>query len=99
MMVLFDLPVGTKNERKKATRFRTDLLDAGFAMAQFSVYLKVCVGKEQAESLTRHVEKRLPSRGSVHILLFTDKQYENMVTFTGAARDPIQKNPSQYVLF
>ncbi len=35
--VLFDLPVGTKAERKRATRFRNDLLDLGFEMVQFSV--------------------------------------------------------------
>ena len=35
--VLFDLPVLTSAERKRATRFRNDLLDLGFEMVQFSV--------------------------------------------------------------
>ena len=32
--VLFDLPVLTSAERKRATRFRNDLLDLGFEMVQ-----------------------------------------------------------------
>jgi CRISPR-associated protein Cas2 len=99
MMVLFDLPVGTKKERKAATRFRNDLLDEGFEMSQFSVYLRFCSGKEQAETLTRRVEKRVPGTGKVHILYFTDKQYENVVCFDGRRREAARKNPEQYALF
>ena len=38
VMVVFDLPVLTKLERKRATQFRNDLLDEAFTMMQFSVY-------------------------------------------------------------
>lgn len=41
MMVLFDLPVLEKEERKEASDFRKFLLDEGFTMSQFSVYLKL----------------------------------------------------------
>lgn len=40
VMVIFDLPVGTKTERRAATRFRHFLLDQGFMMSQFSVYMR-----------------------------------------------------------
>ena len=49
LYVMFDLPVGTKAERKAATRFRQSLLDDGFEMAQFSVYLRFAESKEKAE--------------------------------------------------
>lgn len=99
MMVLFDLPVLTPIERKAATRFRDFLLDQGFEMAQYSVYMRHCVGKEQSESLTRRLEKNAPSTGKIHILYFTDKQYENMVRFDGRIREPQRRNPEQYLLF
>src|SRR5690606_17027170 len=38
MMAMFDLPVLTKPERKRAADFRKFLLDQGFEMVQFSVY-------------------------------------------------------------
>ncbi len=47
LFVLFDLPVGTKRERKAANGFRHALLDLGFEMSQFSVYIKYSAGKEQ----------------------------------------------------
>lgn len=99
LFVLFDLPVGTKKERKAATKFRLSLLDLGFEMSQYSVYLKFCAGKEQAEALERQIESEMPSSGKVHLVQITDKQYENIRTYRGRKREPAQKNPDQLVLF
>ena len=99
MMVMFDLPVGTREERKAATGFRNFLLDQGFEMAQFSVYMRFCAGKEQAGTYTRRLKQNLPSAGKVNVLYFTDRQYENMESFRGRKREPGAKNPQQYVLF
>ena len=99
MMVLFDLPVGTKMERRAATRFREFLLDQGFEMCQLSVYMRFCAGKEHTQVYTRRVQSALPESGKVQIVYFTDKQYEKIVTFNGPRRLPAAKNPGQYALF
>lgn len=99
MMVIFDLPVLTKPERRAATKFRNFLLDEGFEMCQFSVYLRFCAGKEQTEVYTKRVQAALPKAGNVQIIYFTDKQYENIVSFEGRSRQPANKNPEQYTLF
>lgn len=99
MFVLFDLPVGTKKERKAATKFRHSLLDLGFEMSQYSVYLKFCAGKEQTEALARQIEAAMPSVGKVHLLLITDKQYAGIRTYRGQKREPPSKMPSQLALF
>lgn len=99
LFVLFDLPVGTKKERKAAAKFRLSLLDLGFEMSQYSVYLKFCAGKEQAEALERQIESGMPSSGKVHLVQITDKQYESIRTYRGRKREPAQKNPDQLVLF
>lgn len=99
MFVLFDLPVDTKKERKAATKFRHALLDLGFEMSQFSVYLKFCAGKEQAEALARRVEAAMPGAGKVHLVSITDKQYENIRTYRGRKREPASKMPDQLALF
>lgn len=98
MIVMFDLPVKTKKERKKATRFRNFLLDQGFGMSQFSVYHRLLTGKEAAESLERKITLNLPGKGKVQILLITDKQYENIKTFKGKEQKP-QEIPEQLMLF
>lgn len=98
--VLFDLPVGTKAERKRATRFRNDLLDLGFEMVQFSVYLRHAWSREKAESYARQVGECVPQAGHVQVLFFTDKQYAQSKVYRGRAkpRSPDEK-PRQIVLF
>ncbi len=99
VQVLFDLPTQTKSQRRSASEFRNSLLDLGFEMAQFSVYQRFCNGKEIAEKYIRYVEKLIPEDGKVHILTFTDKQYENIITFNGKKQKEFKKNPEQYELF
>ena len=45
VVVMFDLPVIEKTERKAATAFRIALLDMGFSMSQFSVYMRFCTSQ------------------------------------------------------
>lgn len=99
VMVLFDLPVTTKKERIAAANFRNFLLDNGFEMAQFSVYVRHTNGKEAVDVIIRKVEAAMPPEGKVDILQFTDKQYENIVCLRGARRTDSPKNPEQLVMF
>ena len=99
ILVMFDLPVVEARERKKATRFRNFLLDHGFEMAQYSVYLRSCSGKEEFKTHVRRIEKNQPRTGSIHIMGFTDKQYENSIRFRGEVKTSKQKNPDQLTLF
>ncbi len=86
LFVMFDLPVGTKKERKQATAFRSHLLDLGFEMSQFSVYLKYCISGEKAESVGNQIQRELPPGGKVDILTITDKQFMNMRRFYAKAQ-------------
>jgi CRISPR-associated protein Cas2 len=97
--IMFDLPVVEKTERKAATDFRKTLLDMGFEMAQFSVYMRFCTSQAQIDTYCKHVEEALPDGGKVNILTFTDKQYERIVTYQGKSKQPAKKSPDQYDLF
>ena len=96
---MFDLPVATKAEARAATKFREFLLDEGFEKSQFSVYARFCNGKEQFEAHMRRIEMQLPQTGEIHVLAFTDRQYENIVRFSGRRRRRPRKNPDQLALF
>ncbi|TDL74157.1 CRISPR-associated endonuclease Cas2 [Palleronia sediminis] len=97
---LFDLPVLTKTERRRATRFRNDLLDLGFGMVQFSVYLRHAYSKEKADVIAAKVSELVPPAGHVQILFFTDRQYQLTQSFHGRARSgPERKKPDQLTLF
>ena len=99
MLVMFDLPVGTKRQRKRATKFRHDLLDFGFQMAQYSVYMKFCGQRDAADALAHRVQRQIPSQGRVSILTLTDKQYGRMRVFHGGAQRPADTGRQQLVLF
>lgn len=99
IFVMFDLPVGTRQEARDATRFREFLLDQGFEMSQFSVYVRFCNGRERYEAQLKAIEANLPERGDIHVLSFTDKQYENIVRFSSQRRQRQRKNPDQLALF
>lgn len=99
MVVMFDLPVVLKAERKAATEFRNTLLDLGFEMSQFSVYMRMCTSPTQVDTYCKRVEAALPAGGKVNILQFTDKQYERIISFRGQTKQPANKTPDQFDLF
>ena len=96
---MFDLPVSMKKERQEATNFRNHLLDLGFEMEQFSVYLKYCASGEKADSMCHKVKQELPMGGKVDILIITDKQFGNMKRFYGETRIKNSQKPKQLHLF
>lgn len=99
VLVMFDLPVVEKADQKAAATFRNSLLDLGFEMAQYSVYMRFCTSQAEADSLGKKVEDALPEGGKVNVLGFTDRQYERIRTYFGRRRQKVQKVSPQFSLF
>lgn len=99
VLVMFDLPVETAEQRKIASGFRKHLLDLGFERCQYSVYLRFVEGRDQADTTTRRVQTKLPEGGKVYVLFFTDKQYAGIIRFENRKRRKPLKNPEQYEMF
>lgn len=95
---MFDLPVITQTERKKATTFRSDLLDLGFEMSQYSVYFRCCGTREKTLTFLSKIKKLAPDTGKISILEFTDKQF---ACITNIHNKKIVENekPEQFLLF
>ena len=99
ILVFFDLPTETKKERKAASRFRKNLLEDGFTMFQFSIYLRHCASRENAKVHVKRVKNALPAHGKVCILEITDKQFERMELFHGEKPTDIPTPNQQLELF
>lgn len=97
--VMFDLPVVAAEDRKAATKFRLSLLDLGFEMSQFSIYLRFCASQAQVDTYCKRVEGALPKGGNVNVLIITDKQYERIVHYHKRKRQRPKKSPDQFDLF
>lgn len=87
VLVFFDLPTETKKDRKNYAMFRKKMLADGFQMFQFSIYLRHCSSKENADVHIKRVKAILPAKGHVGIMFVTDKQFGMMEIFRG--RDAI----------
>lgn len=99
VLVFFDLPTETKKARKIYTTFRKKLLEDGFTMFQFSIYIRHCPSRENAEVHIKRVKKILPPAGQIGILCITDKQFGKMELFFGKKEKDVQTPYQQLELF
>ena len=99
ILVMFDLPFTEAEDRKRATKFRKFLLDEGFEMSQFSVYMRFCGTRDKIDAYIRKIEANIPANGKVSVLFFTDKQYGNILNFFNREKSKLPKKSEQYVLF
>lgn len=99
MLVFFDLPTETRSERKIATSFRKKLLDDGFSMFQFSIYMRFCASRENADVHVNRTKKNLPPKGKVGIMCITDRQFGLMELFYGTTPKETEQPSEQLELF
>lgn len=99
ILVFFDLPTETKKERKVYTSFRKKLIEDGFTMFQFSIYLRHCPSRENADVHIRRVKNALPEHGHIGILCVTDKQFGQMELFQGKKEKAVSTPYQQLELF
>ncbi len=83
VLVMFDLPTETIQDKRIYAKFRKNILADGFSMFQFSMYLRHCSSRENAEVHIQRVKRILPAKGHVGILNITDKQFGMMEIFHG----------------
>lgn len=99
VMVMFDLPVVSREDRRNYREFRKQLLKRGYLQLQFSVYARPCHSDENAQVHRERIRKHLPPRGQVRIAMFTDKQFSRMELFYGQTLREGEKQPEQLSFF
>lgn len=98
VIVFFDLPTETAKERKIYRKFRKSLIDNGFIMLQESVYAKLALNMQIANSIKQSVYKNKPSQGIVQLLIITEKQFENIEYIVGQKPEDILDNTERLVI-
>lgn len=99
VLIFFDLPTETKKERRDAAKFRKRLLEDGFTMFQFSIYVRHCPSRENAEVHKKRVKASLPPSGEVGILCITDKQFGMIEIFNSRKVAARADTPQQLEMF
>lgn len=99
VIAMFDLPTDTPTERKAYAQFRKRLLDDGFTMMQYSVYMRHCASIENAAVHVARMGANVPAEGEVRFLTITDNQFGRIRTYVGKKRKKPSLSPSQLELF
>lgn len=99
IFVFFDLPTETKKQRKEYAKFRKNLQQDGFSMLQYSIYIRHCASRENAEVHKKRVKNFLPPEGEVIIFELTDKQFGMIEIFRNIKKVNKPDTPQQLELF
>ena len=83
IIVFFDLPVITNEDKRNYRQFRKFLIKNGFIMMQESVYCKMAVTRGAAEQMVKNIRTNKPPHGLVQLLTVTEKQFAAMEMITG----------------
>ncbi|HIS03799.1 MAG TPA: CRISPR-associated endonuclease Cas2 [Candidatus Pullichristensenella avicola] len=85
VIVFFDLPVQTSEQRREYAQFRKHLVKSGFVMMQESVYCKLALNMSVAGAIMENVRQNKPPEGLVQMLVVTEKQFARMEFVVGEA--------------
>ena len=89
VIVFFDLPTETDNDRRNYRHFRKSLIREGFMMMQMSVYVKLALNSTQVNQIIENVKKIKPEKGLVQILTVTEKQFSKMELISGKCNSDV----------
>lgn len=101
LMVMFDLPVGTSEQRRayrKFRKFRKKLIEEGFLMIQYSIYVRICVSRQSAKYMEERIKNFLPTDGLVQTMMVTEKQYNDIHFLLGKSSDDVRNSSKRVVI-
>lgn len=78
MMVFFDLPTLTLEDKRNYRNFRKVLIKNGFIMLQESVYCRMMTSPSVEKSMKNLIHSNKPPKGLVQTLTITEKQFVKM---------------------
>ena len=99
MLVFFDLPTETKQDRREYVRFRKFLIKNGFLMMQESVYCKLLLHATAQQLLLAQLRKNKPPCGLVQILTVTERQFVRIEYLVGEYHGDVVNSDSRLLEF
>lgn len=98
VVVFFDLPVLTGENKKNYRKFRKFLIKSGFLMVQESVYCKLVPNSNAGNAVLENVRKNKPPEGLVQVLKITEKQYAAMENIVGMRKRDVLDSDERLVI-
>ena len=98
VLVFFDLPVITEENKRAYRKFRKFLLKNGFLMLQESVYCKLALNSTAVRTIVDNVHKNKPEEGLKQLLSVTEKQYAKMDIIIGNIKNEVLDSDERLVI-
>ena len=98
VIVFFDLPTESGEDRRQYRKFRKFLIKKGFLMMQESVYCKLALNTTVADSIVQAVKANKPSSGLVQLLVITEKQFSRMEFIVGTSQNNILDSDERIII-
>ena len=98
IMVFFDLPTESLDDKRNYRKFRKFLITSGFLMMQESVYCKLALNQTVANTVSAQVRKNVPPEGNIQMLIVTERQFARMEYLVGERQDSVIENDETLVI-
>lgn len=97
LIVFFDLPTETSQNRHDYSVFHKFLLKNGFIMMQKSVYSKLVINGVTSAAVKEKVAKNLPPSGIVELLEITENQFAKIDYLIGEKQSLIEESMDRLI--
>ena len=98
MIVFFDLPTETPEDRMHYRHFRKALIQNGFLMMQESVYCRLLITPGAEKAVLQAIKRDRPPKGLVQALMVTEKQFANMEYLVGQSTSDVVNSDERLIV-
>ncbi len=98
ILVMFDIPIATAEDKRTYRLFRKYLLQSGYLMMQESIYIKLVLNQTNAQLAIRSLYRNKPSVGLVQALTITEKQFSKMEYIIGTVESDVIDSTDRMVI-
>lgn len=98
VLVFFDLPTETAENKREYRKFRKLLIKNGFLMMQESVYCRMLLTPSAGAAILNMIRKNRPTDGIVQVMTVTEKQFTGMEYITGEHYSEIIESDERLII-
>ncbi|MBQ5780421.1 MAG: CRISPR-associated endonuclease Cas2 [Spirochaetaceae bacterium] len=98
IIVFFDLPTETLEDKREYRKFRKMLIENGFVMMQESVYCRMLLTPGAGRSVISTIRKNRPKKGVAQVLTVTEKQFAAMEFISGESKMDVISDDKRLVV-
>ncbi|MHD0396715.1 CRISPR-associated endonuclease Cas2 [Staphylococcus simulans] len=94
LLVCFDLPRYSSEERRQAAKFQKRLVSLGFSMKQFSLYERPIRQSSSIKKIINIISRELPDTGAITMYTLPNEIHNKQITILGEKVKEIKRKPS-----